>query len=93
MIEKIDSSYFTWEIWRGGSIKELGLYSRSLSITSSEGKYLLRKYVLGYCDSESLICRPKYNQYALMCRHPETNENFWFHIWKSDFNEVFKLKS
>ncbi len=49
----------------------------------------MRKYSIGYCNAEDLMCRPKYHQYAIMCRHPETNESFWFHIFKFDFEEVF----
>lgn len=89
MLDKIDSSYFTWDIWRGGSVKELGLHSRSLSVTSPEGKRLLRKHAIGYCDAETLNCRPKFNQYAIMCWNPITYDNFWFHMFKEDFIKIF----
>jgi hypothetical protein len=87
-----DSSYFTWEMWRGGSIKELGLSAKILSILSPEGKKLLRKYAVGYCDAIELAVRPKTECVAVMCRHPETDENIWFHLYTDEFLEVFEIK-
>ena len=88
MIPKIDSSLFTWLEWRAFSIKELGVFCRYADITSCRGKAILRKYAIGYCKGENLLCRPKLNHTALMCF--KDGEHLWFHLRNNEFQEVFK---
>ena len=90
MLPKIDSSYFTWLEWRAYSIQELGVFCRYADITSARGKAILRKYAVGLCRGENLICRPKVEQMALMCF--KDGEHFWFHLRKKEFEEVFMDK-
>lgn len=87
MLPRLDSSYFTWLGWRAYSIKELGVFCRYADLTSARGKSILRKYAIGWCKGESLMCRPKTNQIALMCF--KGGEEFWFHLRKREFEEVF----
>lgn len=87
MLRRINEQSFDWLTWRANSIHSLGLKCRYYDITSERGKRTLKKYVVGYCKGESLLCRPKENEIALMCF--KEGEHFWFHIRKKEFDEVF----
>ena len=91
MLEKLDSTLFTWLNWKAGSIHDLGLFCRYYDITSVKGVPILHKYAIGWCYGENLMCRPKIGQIAIMCF--KDDEEFWFHIRKNEFEEVFgKIK-
>ncbi len=84
----LDSSLFTFSLWRAGSIHDLNIPCRYLTIISWEGKRILRQYAVGYCEAERIPCRPKEGQIALMC-FTERDSHFWFHLRKKEFDEVF----
>lgn len=78
---------FDWLTWCAGTIHELGIECRYYDITSSLGRELLRRYVVGYCPGAQLYCRPKVGQVAVMVL---VNERFfWFHISEREFAEVW----
>lgn len=87
MLNSIDSSQFTWDIWRADSIKALNIPCRYSEITSDKGISMLRKFTVGWCKGESLPCRPKINTIALMCF--KDNKHFWFHLRANEFFKVF----
>ncbi len=87
-LKKINACQFTWLLWIGRSIQDLGVQCRFLDITSSNGKKILRKYAVGYCKGEALSFRAKNNEIALMCFYKD--EHFWFHIRTQEFMEVFE---
>ena len=89
LIPRLNSEFFTWLNWRAGQIKDLGVFCRYADITSVRGISILRRYAIGYCFGEELLCRPKSNQIALMCF--KDNEEFWFHLRLAEFNKVFIL--
>lgn len=84
---KTDPMAFDWLSWCAGSIHELGIECRYHDITSTEGKYLLRRHTIGYCPGHLLYCRPKDGQVAVMVLVEE--RMFWFHIAEREFREVF----
>ena len=84
---QLDSTLFTWLNWRADSIHSLGLRCRYKDITSERGKKILRKYVIGWCRGESLLCRPKEKEIAVM--YFKDDVEFWFHIRRNEFNKVF----
>lgn len=86
MIEKYDSTLFDWQLWRAGSIKDFNILCRYRTII--EKSYILRKYAVGYCRGENLICRPKINNTAIMFYFK--GRHFWFHLRNNEFNKVFK---
>jgi hypothetical protein len=86
-IEEKDPSVFDWLTWRRGSIHDLGLACREAAITSDRGKQILRAHAVAWCKSESLLCRPKTGQVALMVE--KNGETFWFHIREHEFKGVF----
>jgi len=86
-MNKINSSLFTWNLWRSGTLLDLGiLKNRSEFIL--EKKNVLRKYAIGYCEAEKLICRPKINCIAVMFQKDDVI--FWTHLYKNEFWEIFK---
>jgi MoaA/NifB/PqqE/SkfB family radical SAM enzyme len=86
-LPKIDSSNFTKDIWNAGSIHDLGIQSRYDEIIKSNSKMILKKYAIGWCYGENLICRPKNNHIAIMFNVDDSI--FWFHIRTNEFIEVF----
>ena len=88
---RISPYQFTWSLWSGGSIKTLGVQSRFLDIVSPRGKTVLRKHAVGYCRGESLICRARHGEIAVMCFCD--GEHFWFHLRKNEFEEVFGIET
>jgi hypothetical protein len=65
MLSKINPCNFTWQLWRGGTLYDLGVkrYRKEFIIEKTAS---LRKYAIRYCKGVSLICRPKRDYYAVM---------------------------
>ena len=90
-IPKINSSLFDWSTWRRGSVHDLDIAAcRYELLTSSYGKGQLRKYAIGYCHGESLPCRPKINEMAVMCQKEDIV--FWFHLRDKEFETIFNTE-
>lgn len=87
-LKSISAAQFTHDIWRAGSIKDLGVDSRFPAITSERGKELFKAHAVGWCFGDRLPVRPKLNHIAVMCH--KNGEHFWFHIRTSEFIEVFE---
>jgi len=87
-MERIDSSLFDWQSWRNGSpIEIFGIQCRSDCLVTNAD--LLRKYAIGYCDGESLPCRPKTNTIAVMFE--KNNQRFWFHLFRLEAERIFNV--
>lgn len=80
-LPEMDATQFDWLSWRGGGFSEWE------NIVSDEGKAKIRKYAIGWCRGESLTCRPKPDEFAVMFLKGE--EQRWFHMRKREFYEVF----
>lgn len=88
MIQKIPPILFDWIIWRNGSpLDVFGLPLRQYTL--SDISPLLRKYAIGYCKGESLVCRPKINHMAVMFFINE--EYYWFHFTNEEFTFIFNI--
>lgn len=87
-LPKLDSTVFTWQRWRGMSYAELDLVFKTEHLLSYRAIWTLKKYVVGWCHSYNLQCRPKIEGVALMCFKNE--EHFWFHLRQEEFNKIFK---
>lgn len=87
-LEQINSVQFTHDLWRAGSIKDLGVDSRYPAIVSQQGKDLIKAHAVGWCFGDKLPVRPKLDHVAVMCY--KNGEHFWFHIRTSEFLEVFE---
>lgn len=52
-----------------------------------ERKHWLRENTEGWCYAESLMCRPKVNNIAVM--YFVQGKYFWFHMRNGEFYEIF----
>ena len=87
-LPNLDSTLFDWLTWRNGSIHDLGIVScRYELIISVHGKLRLREYAIGWCFGESLNCRPKQEEIAVLFE--KDDKKFWFHLRRKEFCEVF----
>ena len=87
MIPRINPNNFTWQIWRGGTLKDVGVTCNRATFIV-EKKVALKKYALGYCNAQSLVCRPKSSSMAVMFQNESSL--FWTHITIEEFNKVFR---
>ena len=87
IIPRLDSSLFTWLLWEAGSSHDLDIICRYSEIISKRGKSILKKHCIGWCYGESLMCRPKIGEIAIMCFKDDVE--FWFHIRLNEFLEIF----
>jgi len=87
MLERMNSSYFDWLTWRNGSPLDM------FGIRCSTGELILntdtlRKYAVGWCPGESLVCRPKLDHVAVVFIKDDVP--FWFHLRRDEFDLIFK---
>ena len=90
MLPRLESSLFDWQAWRRRSVLDvLGprLRCRTRDLTSPDGKARLRLFAVGWCPSERTPCRPKLENVAVMFW--VDGDEFWFHLRKAEFEEVF----
>lgn len=89
-LPQISSVQFTHDLWRSGSIHDLGVESRWADITSQRGRDLLKAHAVGWCHGNRLPVRAKAEHVAVMVH--KNDEHFWFHIRTNEFLEVFAIK-
>lgn len=82
---KMNSSYFDWLKWRAGSPLDFKIQCREELLISKTT--ILRSYAIGWCDGESLICRPKIKHKGVMFYL--NNVYFWFHFRNNEFERIF----
>ena len=87
MIEKLDSSNFTYDNY------ETNWWSRlemdGWDINDRPLIESLKIHAIGFCNSNSLSVRPRESGYAIMCED-EDFEKFWFHISDRTFEDLMK---
>lgn len=76
---------FDWITWTGCTIHDFDIPCRYESIIANS--HILKKYAIGWCPGEEIICRPKVNEIAVMFLVKD--REFWFHLRKNEFNEIF----
>lgn len=84
---RLNPSLFDWQGWRIGTPLDLGLFCRTESLCSEGGKKILREAMLGYCPGDRLPVRAKNNTVAVLVKMGD--DQFWFHITKAEFVEIF----
>ena len=80
-MEYLGEHLFNWSRWRSGSPADLSLACRTEILVLN--KRFIRKYAVGYCDAERLVCRPKVNHKAVMFF--KDGFHFWFHLTNKEF--------
>lgn len=88
MIEHLHGTSFDWLSWQGGTLSQLGLISREQIILSNSN--IIKKYAIGYCKGEQLLCKPKLNTVAIMFL--KDDNYFWTHFTIKEFNIIFRIK-
>lgn len=87
MIPKLDATQFDWITWRSGDVwNDFHILCKTLHLVANGD--ILRKYAIGYCYGENLICRPKENHVAIMFY--KDGKTFWFHLRANEFEGIFK---
>lgn len=81
-IPELNSDTFTWSKWRAGSLIDLGLRTRTAII--EQNKTMLNKCAVGWCKGETLLCRPKHNQVAVMFLKGDLE--FWTHLRRGELD-------
>lgn len=85
MLEKMHGTSFDWLSWRGEGVIRLGVIQREKIILANS--HIIKKYAIGYCPAEEIICRPKHNCMAVMFL--KEDDLFWTHLTNKEFNELF----
>jgi hypothetical protein len=88
MLVKLDSSLFTWLLWRNGNpIELIGVrHCRTDDLICMRNT--LREKAIGFCDGTSVPCRPKPETQAVM--YFVNEKHFWFHLTNKEFAIIFK---
>ena len=87
-INRIPSVHFTYDLWRAGSLIELGVRNREWSI--KENRNLIKKMAVGYTEGRKLQVRIKPDCMAVMFFIK--NNHFWTHLTKKEFLICFSEK-
>lgn len=83
-MDRLDGTQFDWLTWRADTMVELlGVRCRRADI-SAQIK-VIRRYAIGWCPGEELLCRPKAGCVGIMFLKDGTQ--FWTHITKEEFDE------
>jgi hypothetical protein len=88
VLERLDSSHFDWLTWRRGNPADLfRVACRSAELYGHAAR--LRAAALGWCEGETVPCRPKCGSVAVMFQHE--GELGWFHLLRAEFDEIFAV--
>jgi hypothetical protein len=85
-IPRLPIDSFTWLRWVNNDIwAQLGMRCRYRDML--DNKRILRKYAVGYREAETIVCRPKTGEVAVLFL---INGRFsWTHLRRHEFEEVF----
>jgi len=86
MLEKMHGVSFTASRWRAGCLADLGLVFKDYVIIANAG--VVRRYAIGWCEGEALVCRPKEDHVAVMFE--KDGVWFWNHLRKNEFQFIFE---
>ena len=84
-LKRIPAVFFTYDLWRAGSLMELGIRHREWAIR--ENRIKIRNMAVGFTEGEKLHVRPKIGYIAVMFFI--NNKHFWTHITRKEFEIVF----
>ena len=88
MFDELDSSLFDWVTWRAGNPwDDFRIPCRTLALIANAD--ILRRYAVGWCSGERLLCRPKAKHTAVMFFY--SDRYFWFHLRKEEFDSIWTI--
>ena len=77
---------FTYDLWRAGSLNELGIRHREWSIAMNRNK--IRNMAIGYTEGYKLHVRVK-PEYVAVMFHDTNLKDFWTHLTIKEFTICF----
>lgn len=86
MIRRIPAVQFTYDLWRAGSLNELGIRHREWAIIP-RSKFI-RNMAIGFTEGEKLMVRRKENYIAVMF-YDINLDHFWTHLTLNEFYICF----
>lgn len=81
MFKRIPAVQFTYDLWRSGSLSELGIRNREWSLKLHLN--YIKEMAVGYTEGEKLHVRAKNNTIAVMFF--VNNKHFWTHLTTKEF--------
>jgi hypothetical protein len=78
---RIPAVQFTFDLWRAGSLTELGIPTREWSIELRKNK--IREMAVGFTEGHKLNIRPKNDCIAVMFF--ANDRHFWTHLTIKEF--------
>ena len=84
-LQHMHGTSFNWLSWRRGNLHLLNIEYNTFHILHH--KNAIKKYAIGYCEGDKVLCRPKLNRMAVMFL--KDNETFWTHLLINEFNQIF----
>jgi hypothetical protein len=85
-IQRIPAVQFTYDVWRAGSLAELGIPHREYFITHYKNR--IKELAVGYTEGYKLHVRPKNDYVAVMFF--VDNRYFWTHLTIKEFKICFE---
>lgn len=80
-LHEIDSSLFDWSTWRADNLwSAFRIQCRTNAMLASQE--ILRRYAMGWCHGEHLLCRPKIDNIAVMFY--KDGVYFWTHFRREE---------
>lgn len=84
-ISRIPAVQFTYELWRAGSLLELGIKHREYFIRYYQNR--IKELAVGYTEGYKLQIRPKDDYMAVMFF--ANDRHFWTHLTIKEFEICF----
>lgn len=81
ILSRIPAVQFTFDLWRAGSLLELGIPTREWSIALNQNK--IRDHAVGFTEGFRLNIRPKNECIAVMFF--VNDKHFWTHLTEKEF--------
>jgi hypothetical protein len=85
-MDRLDSTLFDWQAWRGGTPADLiDGPCRASFLIAARGP--LRKWAIGWCEGSSTLARPKSGHKGIM--YQRGDHTFWFHLRDSEARAIY----
>ncbi len=81
ILSRIPAVQFTFDLWRAGSLTELGIKQREWSIELRKNE--VKKMAVGFTEGHKLNVRPKSDCMAVMFFY--NDKHFWTHLTNKEF--------
>lgn len=87
MLVRYNEQSFDWLTWRNGTLLSLLKIDNRTDIIKAN-RDILRKFAIGWCQSDNIPCRSKGGYYAVMFL--VDGQEFWTHLNEEEFKYCFE---